>query len=296
MKKTLTALLILLTLALHGQDSQSYIGPENGNLLVAGGGRLGSEILEKFIDLAGGKEALIVVIPTASGGDSLNLENYKRMWTRVGATNVKVIHTRDKTIANSEDFVRPIREAKAVWFSGGRQWRIVDAYAGTLTEAELNNLLERGGAIGGSSAGATIQGSYLVRGDTKTNTIMMGDHVAGFNYLKNSAIDQHLLARNRQFDLIEVLNSHPDLLGIGLDENTAVVVHKNRMEVLGPSYVAVYDTRLWDMKREGDDKPALPNGGRFFLLRQGDVYDLYLRKVVQWDGMNRGISTDLDIK
>jgi cyanophycinase len=77
--------------------------------------------------------------------------------------------------------------------------------------------------VGGSSAGATIQGSYLVRGDTKSNQIMMGDHEQGFGYIKNVAIDQHVLARNRQFDLYEIMRKHPELLGLGIDENTAIV-------------------------------------------------------------------------
>ena len=80
--------------------------------------------------------------------------------------------------------------------------------------------------IGGSSAGATIQGSYLARGDAKTNTIMMGDHEEGFGFLKNAAIDQHLLRRNRQFDLLEVIRARPELLGIGIDEDTAIVVDR----------------------------------------------------------------------
>ena len=111
-----------------------------------------------------------------------------------------------------------------VWFTGGRQWRLADSYLGTKVEEELWALLGRGGVIGGSSAGATIQGSYLARGDTKTNTIMMGDHDEGFGFLKNTAIDQHLLRRNRQFDLIEIIEAWPELLGIGIDENTAIVV------------------------------------------------------------------------
>ena len=81
---------------------------------------------------------------------------------------------------------------------GGRQWRIADSYLGTLTEKEFRTVLDRGGVIGGSSAGATIQGSYLARGDTQANTIMMGDHEQGFAYIENVAIDQHLLVRIKQ--------------------------------------------------------------------------------------------------
>jgi len=219
-------------------------GPTNGSLVIVGGAMQDSNIVLKFIELAGGKDASIVVVPAAMGLDSVNQARVTRFLTRLGATNVQVVHTKNPEEANTIEFVEPIQKAKAVWFTGGRQWRIVDAYANTLAEKEFQKVLERGGVIGGSSAGATIQGSYLARGDTKTNRIMMGDHQEGFGYLKNCAIDQHLLVRNRQFDLIEILNAHPELLGIGLDENTAIVVQGDEFEVIGKSFVAIYDTQL----------------------------------------------------
>ena len=130
-----------------------------------------------------------------------------------------------------------------MFFGGGRQWRLADAYLNTRTHTELLALLDRGGVISGSSAGASIMGSFLVRGDTETNTRMMGDHLVGFGLLKNVGIDQHLLRRNRHFDLIEVIEAHPELLGIGLDEDTAIVVEGDRFEVIGQSYTAIYDNQ-----------------------------------------------------
>jgi cyanophycinase len=174
----------------------------------------------------------------------------------------------------------PLINAKAVWFGGGRQWRLVDAYKNTLTEKMLWKVLERGGVIGGTSAGATIQGSYLARGDTKNNQIMMGDHQEGFGFLKNVAIDQHVLARNRQFDMFDILKNRPELLGIGIDENTAIIVRGNQFEVKGVSYVIVYDGTFWS--REGSDLKKLPDKTKlFYFLRNGDKYDLLNRKVKQ---------------
>ena len=181
-------------------DKNVTIGPENGSLVIVGGAMKDSNIVLKFIELAGGKDAAFVVIPTASGVDSINPQRFTRFLSRFGVKNIQIVHTYDPEIANTEEFVAPIKKANAVWFGGGRQWRLVDAYANTLAEIEISKVLDRGGVIGGSSAGATIQGAFLARGDTKTNRIMMGDHQEGFNYLKNSAIDQHLLVRNRQFD------------------------------------------------------------------------------------------------
>jgi cyanophycinase len=141
-------------------------------------------------------------------------------------------------------------------------------------------VLERGGAIGGSSAGATIQGSFLTRGDTKNNQIMMGDHQEGFGFMKNVAIDQHVLARNRQFDMFDILKKRPELLGISIDENTAIVVQRNQFEVMGASYVIVYDGTFWS--REGSDLKNLPaKNNLFYFLHKGDKYDLLNRKVLQ---------------
>lgn len=252
---------------LHTLQAQE-IGPKHGSLVIVGGGQLGDEVLQRFIDLAGGPQARIVIIPTAGGGDDYGIAYEGRAFKpfqNLGATNLTVLHTYDKKVADTEEFAKVIREATGVWFPGGRQWRLADAYLGTKTEQALWDLLDRGGVIGGTSAGATIQGSYLARGDTKNNTTMMGDHEVGFGFVKNVAIDQHLLVRNRQFDLIEVIKAKPELLGIGLDEGTAIVVQGDRFEVVGPSFVAIYDPKI------------LEKTGRFYFLRAGDRFDLQKR-------------------
>ncbi len=244
------------------------LGPERGSLVIVGGALQSPEILGRFMGLAGGPEAPLVIIPTAGGEEEYDgWYAGARRFREMGMTDVTVIHTKDRSEADSEEFVAPLRRARAVWFPGGRQWRLVDSYADTRTEQELHAVLARGGVIGGSSAGATIQGEYLARGDTSGNTIMMGDHEEGFSFLRGVAIDQHLLVRNRHFDLLEILEARPDLLGIGLDEDTAIVVRGNGFEVIGSGYVAIYDnTRV------------LPNGGGFYFLMPGDRYDLGTRE------------------
>lgn len=244
------------------------VGPANGSLVVVGGAMQDLGIVRRFIDLAGGADANIVVIPTAGGAAEYD-QFYPglRQFRAAGATNLTVIHTNDRDEADSEAFVRPIREAGGVWFPGGRQWRIADSYLDTRTEEELHLLLERGGVIGGSSAGASIQGSYLIRGDTQTNTIMMGDHEEGFGFLRNVGIDQHLLRRNRQFDMLEVMEAMPDLLGIGIDENTAIVVQGDEFEVIGESYVVIYDTSV-----------QIDTGGDFYFLAPGDRFNMATRE------------------
>lgn len=263
----LTGILLGLTFAPLARAAAQEVGPPSGSLVIVGGAMQDTAILRRFIDLAGGVDANIVVIPTAGGAQEYD-QSYGglRMFRALGAENLTVVHTIDPAEADTEAFVAPIREASGVWFPGGRQWRLADSYLGTLAEEAFWGVLERGGVIGGSSAGATIQGSYLARGDTQTNTVMMGDHEVGFGFLRDAAIDQHVLRRNRQFDLVEIIDARPELLGIGIDENTAIVVRGDRFEVIGESLVAIYDHE----KMIGED-------GRFYFLAPGDQFDLAAR-------------------
>jgi len=267
-RPTFCTLLITALVIVAGEIAAQTSGPSNGSLVIVGGAMRDPGIMQRFMDLAGGNDSPIVVIPTA-GGDEEYDQFYSglKAWRDLGATNMTVLHTKDRSMADSEAFVSAITEATGVWFPGGRQWRLADSYLDTRTEEELWKLLERGGVIGGSSAGASIQGSYLVRGDTQTNEIMMGDHKVGFGFLTNSAIDQHLLMRNRQFDLVDVINEHPELLGIGIDENTAIVVTGDEFEVIGQSYVAIYDnTRM------------IGDRGFSYFLAPGDRFDMQTRE------------------
>jgi cyanophycinase len=247
------------------------VGPEHGTLVVVGGAMRSEEIYRRFIELAGGADAHIVLVPTA-GEDGEYDESWAGLaaWREQGARNLTLLHTTDRTTADSEEFVEPLAAANAVFFFGGRQWRLVEAYAGTRTETELKRVLERGGVIGGTSAGASVLGSFLVRGDTETNEIIMGDHQVGFGYLRGVAIDQHVLRRNRHFDMLELLEEHPDLLGIGIDEDTAIIVRGDQFEVIGSSYALIYDSRT----TTGRD-------GTFYFLAPGDGYDLGTRRATR---------------
>jgi cyanophycinase len=266
--------------AQQGDKEAVTTGPASGTLIIVGGGEA-QELIKYFIEVAGGKDAPIVIIPTAGGADSYDENSSGAIFFKnQGATNITVLHTNDRDVANSEAFVKPLLKAKGVWFSGGRQWHLVDSYKNTLTEKMLWKVLERNGVIGGSSAGATIQGSFLARGDTRNNQIMMGDHQEGFGFIKNVAIDQHVLARNRQFDMFDILRKRPELLGLGIDEGTAIIVRGNQFEVIGKSYVIVYDGTF--CSSEGSDLKTLPNKTNlFYFLRRGDKYDLLNRRIIQ---------------
>jgi cyanophycinase len=279
----LTALfaVVVMGAASANQDAPEY-GPAKGTLVIVGGGGMeGTGIVEKFIQLAGGPDKKFIIVPTAGGNKNNDgtVRAYEESqivgsWLKRGLKNVKMLHTHDPKVADTEDFIKDVKDADAVWFNGGRQWNIVDSYANTRTLAEFHKVLERGGVIGGSSAGATIQGQYLVRGDTSGPNVMMTqepNHQEGFKFLRRSAIDQHINARNRWDDLVPVIQRYPDLLGIGLSEGTAIVVTGDTFEVLGKWKVAVHDnTRVY----QPWEKP-------YYVLSQGDVFNLKTRKVVK---------------
>lgn len=263
------------------QEKAVTKGYKNGSLIVIGGGRLSEDIIKEFYDLSGGKSAKIVVIPTASvRNNRVDSTRIFKTFKRYGFSNISILHTSDPKEANKDEFVKPIKEATGIYFLGGRQWRIADGFLNTKAHQEMFKLLDRGGVIAGSSAGATIQGSYLARGDTKNNQIMMGDHEEGLGFITNVAIDQHVIARNRQFDMFEILKNRPELLGISIDESTAIVVKGDTFKVIGKSYVIMYDGTFWS--REGSRLKKLPPKDQlFYYLKKGDKYNLKERKVIR---------------
>ncbi len=284
----LPSALMVLTLAIElsvpiaAQQATEY-GPASGSLVIVGGGSMaGTGIMERFIELGGGaEEGRFVVVPTAGGNYDRegNLRVFDEdqvlgSWRERGVMNVSMLHTHDARLADTETFGADLAQATAVWFNGGRQWNIVDSYAGTRTYDLFHAVLERGGVIGGSSAGATIQGEYLVRGATEGSQIVMTDeenHQLGFEFLRRSAIDQHINARMRWDDIIPVIEQQPHLLGIGLSEGTAIIVTGDTFEVMGKWKVAVHDnTRTYQPWQ----KP-------YFVLALGDSYDMKARRTVK---------------
>ena len=260
---------LLVLCAAAPAQAQQTIGPARGALVIAGGGQLGAEIMGRFIELAGGRNARIVILPAAGTDNDFPPDwGGYRLFRDAGVQHVTVLHTRSRDTANTATFVEPLRQATGVWIPGGRQWRLVDSYLDTRALRELHALLERGGVIGGTSAGASIQSSYMVRGAVEGNAVMMAPgYEQGFGFLRNAAVDQHLLARGRQEDLLAVVERHPDLLGIGIDESTAIVVRGNRAEIVGRGKVAFYNA-------------ADRGNHRYYFLGSGDVFDLAARRTL----------------
>ncbi len=262
-------------------------GPEKGSLIIIGGGVIPPDIWDKFTELAGGPENANIVVITAAAGDSAGIETRTVDLVKAQTKIKKVtrLHTNDLKEANSEKFVEALKTATGVFFEGGRQWRIADSYLNTLTHQAFFDVLNRGGVIAGTSAGASIQGSFLWRGDTSGAQILVGDHTQGLGFLRNSVIDQHFLRRNRPFDLVDLIKVAPQLIGIAIDESTAVLVQKDALDVLGKSYVAIYDYNTIvgnGAKHVVDDKEDFTaSNGPFFFLHQGQKYDLGARAVIK---------------
>jgi cyanophycinase len=242
----------------------------SGALVIIGGGGMTAEMVQRYIDLAGGPEARFVVLPI-SMPDPIPPTSDGRFLRRYGVTHIDVIKSRSPAELDKPETLELLKKANAVWFDGGRQWRFIDAYEGTKFEEELRNVLKRGGVIAGSSAGATIQGDYLCRGDPLgPNPIICEGYERGLGFLPGVGIDQHFTQRRRLPDMTRLMKTYPQLLGIGLDEATAIVVKGHVAEVMGRGKVHFYDYRT-PPKEGAPDYVALPAGRRYDLKERKEL-------------------------
>ena len=206
--------------------------PPSGTVLAHGGGPLRTEVVQRFAELCG-PQGKLVLIPTASerADRPSALEKLPEQWRkRVG--RVDVLHTLDRDEANDAAFARPLDDADCVWLGGGAQGRLRDAYVGTRVHEALQDVLRRGGAVGGYSAGAAILSGVIIR---RGNPDPVEDE--GFGLLREVVIDQHFVAREREPRLLAMLERHPELVGYGIDEDAALVLHHGRFEVIGNAIV-----------------------------------------------------------
>lgn len=209
------------------------ISLSHGTLVICGGGEISDDVMHEFVDAAGGKEARVVVITTASEtADSDEVEEELEFWREQTLTRLTVLYTRSRETADDPDFARPLADATGVWFIGGEQAWLADTYLGTVSEQMIKAVMQRGGVVGGTSAGAAIMSSVMIRkGETNPE---IG---RGFGLLPGTVIDQHFLARNRQDRLLGTLAARPGLVGLGIDEGAAIVVRGCRLSVVGDSHV-----------------------------------------------------------
>ena len=244
-------------------ENRSAIGyiPSGGTLLIAGGGPLSEMIRHRFIELAGGPAAKIVVIP-AEEIDDQSRGQYREMWLRYGVNSVDVLHTTSRKLANDPEFSQVLESATGVWLGGGQQTWLAMWYGGTLIESRLKGVLGRNGVIGGTSAGAAIMSGVMIAGGRGTPVIGQG-----FDLIPDAVIDQHFVKRNRIGRLYQVLEQHPDLVGFGIDEATALQysIKTGHFQVLGQSCVVAC---VMDV---GNESPAK---FRLQFLNPGDEFDI----------------------
>lgn len=265
---------VLLSLFTANTCAQVEAVPDlsTGKLFIHGGGSISQQQRSKFVAMAGGRNAKIVVVPTAHADDQINEEDIKKRFAKHWHLNdITVLHTRDRLVASSPEFVAALKSANGIWLDGGRQWRYADAYLDTEFEKELFAALRRGAVVGGTSAGASMIASFLVRGSPGTarnpggdnRKIIAAGYTRGFGLLPNSAIDQHVDARNRADDLRDVIVLNPKLIGVGIDQGAAVTIVRNTLTVIDGAVA------IWNAEDRGLSD--------FYVLRQSDEFDLVKR-------------------
>lgn len=240
------AIVFLVVPAATRADDANLLGlPEKavkagGRLVLCGGGDLPEAVYEEFVELAGGKSARIVFIPTAYPFSSP--AEYRRSysgWFDYQLKSFRFLDTDSRETADTEQFAKPLETATGVWIGGGAQGRLADIYGGTRVEAALRGVLERGGVIGGTSAGASVVSRRMIRSGPATEA----NCSEGLGLLKNVIVDQHFSQRGRHTRLLGCMRDHPDLLCLGLDEGAAVVVQGNTLRSIGDGAATLLTAR-----------------------------------------------------
>ncbi|HVX62251.1 MAG TPA: Type 1 glutamine amidotransferase-like domain-containing protein [Pirellulales bacterium] len=248
---------------------------ENGALVIVGGGKMPAGLMDRFIELAGGPQlARLIYIPCLEAEEPPENPLVLTQWKRMGVKQAVQLHTKDRNKANrDEEFLTPLKSATGIWFGGGRQWNLADSYYGAEAHRLMKQVLKRGGVIGGSSAGASIQARYLVRAAPLGNLQIMapGYERGGLGFISGVAIDQHFSQRRRHKDMTQLMNRYPQLLGIGLDEGTAIIVQNSVAEIVGTGNAHFYDRNL----------PVFPDRPDYIALPAGAAYDLARRAVLK---------------
>jgi len=212
----------------------------------------GSDVLERFMELAGGNQARIAIIPTASEEAQEAGERYIKVFRKLGAAEADWLRVEKRDDANSEAALELLRNATGIFITGGDQARLVALLAGTLVMECIRDRNAHGVVVAGTSAGASIVSAHLMSGGTglagNSNDAAarkgMVELVAGFGLLQDIIVDQHFSQRGRMGRLLASFAANPGLLGIGLDEDTAVLINREGLlEVLGSNMVTIVDGR-----------------------------------------------------
>jgi cyanophycinase len=239
-------------------------GPADGTLVLVGGGATQADVTRRFVELAGGASAHLVVVASALPANMLTPEGISRLTTRgseiFGVADVTVLHARDRAEADSEAFVKPLERATAVWTLGGDENQLAKLYVGTRSEREIKAVAGRGGVLGGTSAGAMILAQFV--SDVTANSPEQYAHpLTGFNIFTNAIVVPHWSQRGHQLRIPALMALHPGRLVVAVDEATAAVIKGSRLEVVGDGHVGIYDGQTH-------------NGKPYQMLSPGQALDL----------------------
>lgn len=275
----MNARLLVLLLALSlGTSPLAAAG--NGHLVLVGGGDKPLAAMQKFVELAGGPAAPIVVIPTAST-EADTPQYYRDYFAKeLGATNAVVLEIWRKADARRADYVELAKNARGIFFGGGDQIRILNALEGTPVLEAIRAAHEAGAVVGGTSAGTACQSRIMITGEGDFGLIQSRavETWNGLGFLDDGiVVDQHFVARQRENRLLSVLLENPGKLGIGIDEDTAVWFRPDgRFTVIGARSVLIFDARGKAVRRrplETGRELLGVSGMRLDILLDGDSYD-----------------------
>jgi cyanophycinase len=266
--------LLPLTLALC-LGCQTMRGPMNtakGHLVVVGGGGTTDAVIARSLQLAGGAEARMLVVPQASSNPESGNES-KKFWEEKGAKNVTVLDLADPKAA-----VEAVEKADFIWMPGGDQVRLMDALSKTDVPAAIRKRYEAGAVVGGTSAGAAVISTVMVLGGDKADLTSVKDGGTqtgpGLGLWPQVVVDQHFVKRQRFTRLLACVIDHPEIVGIGIDEKTSVIVSGDKFEVLGESTVIVVDARGATKRAAKPGDLLSASDLRLHVLRDGDKFDL----------------------
>jgi cyanophycinase len=265
------------------------ISQTKGKLLIVGGVQI-PEIEKKFVELAGGPDARIIIIPNAGSEPKLNSEIEQKTFNKLGAKADYILFTRET--ADDEANLKKMDWANAVFFTGGDQSDLTRDMLGTKLLAKVFDIYNSGGTIGGTSAGAAVMSEVMITGNELVNkdstrsfiTIEKGnvETKQGFGFLKTVIIDQHFLKRKRHNRTIASLIEHPNLFGIAIDESTAIIVYPDdTFEVFGNNQVLVYDPTSGKNIREDKNGNLGITNMRLQVLINGDKFDMKTKEVIE---------------
>ncbi len=261
----------------QGSEVRGALVLGGGGVLVHGGGQQ-NPIAKRFVELAGGPSANFVIIRVPNSqvpkDDQPLAERVAsipdtKAAVAFGVKTMTALRFTARDAADSAEFVAPLRKASGDWITGGDLDILVSAGKDTLTHRELKAVLDRGGVVGGESAGALILTSQITKNikGVPPGVNPDTDFDEGFGFVKDIVVVPHLLRMGWQENLVPVIAAHPALLGVGIDEGAAVVVQNGSFDVIGNSKVAIYDNENHSDKH-------------FYFLSAGDHFDLSARKAV----------------